>query len=74
MPWLDKVLHKNPVVSFVSGLLAEKKVSPVLEFALERIEERKKERHENSEQKGQGRDFLSRFLDIKDSNPNIPDS
>lgn len=74
MPWLDKVLHKNPVVSFFSSLLAEKKVSPVLGFALERIEGRKKERLENPEKKGQERDFLSRFLDIKDSNPNIPDS
>lgn len=73
MPWLDQVLHKNPVVGFFSGLFAKKKVSPVLEFALQRIEERKRERRDHPETKGQQRDFLARFLDIKDSNSSIPD-
>ncbi|KAJ5601139.1 pisatin demethylase [Penicillium lagena] len=55
--------------------VAVQKVSPVLEFALKRIEERKKERRDHPEKKGQERDFLARFLDIKDSHPsNIPDS
>lgn len=74
MPWLDKLLHKNPVVSFFSGHFSKKQVSPVLKFALERIEERKRERHDHPERKGQERDFLGRFLDIKNNNPTIPDS
>jgi hypothetical protein len=75
MPWLDKLLHKNPLVAFFSGLFSKKKVSPVLEFALKRIEERKKERRDHPEKKGQERDFLARFLDIKDSqSSSIPDS
>lgn len=71
MPWLDNVLHKNPVVGFFSK---QKVVSPVLKFALERIEERKKERQDHPEKKGQQRDFLARFLDIQESNTSIPDS
>lgn len=69
MPWLDKLLHKNPIVGFFSK---QKKVSPVLKFALDLIDERKKER-QDPEKQGQGRDFLDQFLDIKDSNPSIPD-
>ena len=69
MPWLDKLLHKNPLV----GLFSKQRVSPVLKFALERIAERKKERQDHPEKIGQERDFLGRFLDIKDSNPSIPD-
>lgn len=74
MPWLDKLLHKNPIVAFFSGLYSKQRVSPVLEFALERIEERKKERHNHPEKKGQERDFLAQFLNIKDSHSSIPDS
>lgn len=74
MPWIDKLLHKNPLVTFLAGLFTKQKVSPVLQFALERIEERKKERHSHPERKGQARDFLGQFLDIKDGNSSIPDS
>lgn len=74
MPWLDKLLHKNPLVGFFSGLFSKPRVSPVLEFALQRIEKRKKERHDDSDKKGQERDFLTRFLDIQDSHESIPDS
>lgn len=70
MPWLDKVLHKNPLLA----LLSKQRASPVLKFALERIAEREKERHDHPERKGHERDFLARFLDIKDNNPDIPDS
>jgi hypothetical protein len=70
MPWLDKLLHKNPLVGFFSK---QKASSPVLKFALERIAERKKERQDHPEKRGQERDFLSRFLDIKEDNPNTPD-
>lgn len=69
MPWLDKLLHKNPLVGFFS----KQRMSPVLKFALERIAQRTKERQDRPEKKGQERDFLSRFLDIKDTNSNIPD-
>jgi hypothetical protein len=69
MPWLDKLLHKNPILA----LFSKQRASPVLKFALERIAERKKQRQDHPEKKGQERDFLARFLDIKDSNPRIPD-
>ncbi|PGH08723.1 hypothetical protein AJ79_05914 [Helicocarpus griseus UAMH5409] len=69
MPWLDKLLHKNPLV----GIFAKQRASPVLKFALERIAERKKERQGHPEKRGQQRDFLARFLDIKEGNPSIPD-
>lgn len=75
MPWLDKLWHKNPLVGVFSGLFSKQTVSPVLKFALNRIEERKKERHDHPEKKGEERDFLARFLDIKDnSSSSIPDS
>lgn len=74
MPWLDKALHKSPLVAFFSGLFSKPAMSPVLKFALERIAERKKEFHDHPEKKGQGRDFLTQFLHIKKSHPNIPDS
>ena len=74
MPWLDKFLHKNPLIAFVSGIFSKKAVSPVLAFALKRIEERKKERCEQPEKKDMRRDFLARFLDIQESRPDIPDS
>lgn len=74
MPWLDKLLHNNPVIGFLSGFFSKPRVSPVLRFALEQIEDRKKERRNHPEKKGQGRDFLTRFLDIQDGNPSIPDS
>lgn len=74
MPWLDNLLHKNPVVAFFSGLFSKPTVSPVLKFALDRISARKQERRDHPEKKGQERDFLSRFLDIQDGNSNIPDS
>ncbi|KAJ6122548.1 pisatin demethylase, partial [Penicillium capsulatum] len=73
MPWLDKLFHKNPLLGFLSGLVIKKKVSPVLEFALDRISERKKERRDHPEKTGHKRDFLARFLDIQASNSNIPD-
>ena len=73
-PWLDKLLHKNPSASFLSGLFSKPSVSPVLGFALKRIAERENERHDQPEKKFQEPDFLSRFLDVKDSNPSIPDS
>lgn len=74
MPWLDKLLHKNPLVGYFSCLISKQRVSAALEFALERIEERKKERHDHPETKGQKLDFLAHFMDIKDSHPGIPDS
>lgn len=70
MPWLDKLLHKNPLIGLFSK---QKNVSPVLKFALERIDERKSERQKHPEKKGQERDFLARFLDVKDNHPDIPD-
>lgn len=73
MPWLDRFLHKNTVIAYFSGIFSKQKVSPVLKFALDRIEERKKARHDHPEIKGHGRDFLSRFLDIQDGRPDIPD-
>lgn len=74
MPWLDKMLHKNPLIGFIAGLVSTPKVSPVLKFALEQIANRKSERLREQEKNEQRRDFLSRFLDIKDVNPDIPDS
>ncbi|PLB36518.1 cytochrome P450 [Aspergillus candidus] len=73
MPWLDKILHKNPLIAFLSGLFSKPTMSPVMKFALERIEERKREFREHPEKRGEGRDFLTRFLNIQDSHPNIPD-
>ncbi|KAF9884957.1 hypothetical protein FE257_000867 [Aspergillus nanangensis] len=73
MPWLDKLWHKNPLVGFLSGLLSKQRVSPVLNFALQRIEERTKERRDQPSITDSRRDFLTRFLDIKDSHPNISD-
>lgn len=74
MPWLDKFLHKNPLIALVSGIFSKKSVSPVLAFALERIEERRIERREQPEKKVMRRDFLARFLDIQENRPDIPDS
>lgn len=73
MPWLDSLLHKNPVISFFKRLFATPTVSPVLKFALDGIAERKKKRQENPEKNDSSRDFLARFLDIKDAQPGIPD-
>lgn len=73
MPWLDKLLHKNPLIAFLSGLFSKPAISPVMKFALERIEERKIEFHNHPEKRSEGRDFLTRFLNIQDSHPNIPD-
>lgn len=73
MPWLDKVLHKNPLVAFFSGVFSKPAMSPVLKFALERIAERKKEFHDHPEKKAQGRDFLTQFLQTQESNAEIPD-
>ncbi|KAJ5116813.1 pisatin demethylase [Penicillium angulare] len=73
MPWLDSVLHKNPVTSYLKSLISSPTVSPVLKFALDRIAERKKQRQENPEKSDTNRDFLARFLDIKDAQPDIPD-
>ena len=74
MPWLDKVLHKNPLVAMLSELILKPAMSPVLKFAVERIAERKKDFHDHPEKKSQGRDFLTQFLHIKESHPDIPDS
>ena len=74
MPWLDKLLHKNPIFGFLSRFVSRARVSPVLEFALERISERKRKHHDHPERKGQERDFLDRFLDVQNSHSSIPDS
>ncbi|KAJ5082506.1 pisatin demethylase [Penicillium argentinense] len=73
LPWLDKLFHKNSLITFLSGLWWKQKISPVLRFTLDQIEERKRARQGNPEKKGQERDFLSRFLDIQDGRPDIPD-
>lgn len=73
MPWLDKLFHKNAIISFLSGLFSTPTVSPVLKFALDQIANRKIERHDHPEKKSERRDFMARFLDIKDANPDIPD-
>jgi hypothetical protein len=46
----------------------------VLKFAMDRIRVREEERRDDPERKGHERDFLGRFLDIRDKDPNIPDS
>lgn len=73
MPWLDKLFHKNAFVSYFKSLVSTPTVSPVLKFALDQIANRKAERINEPEKKGLRRDFLARFLDIKDMNPDIPD-
>ncbi|KAJ5245807.1 pisatin demethylase [Penicillium chermesinum] len=73
VPWLDRLLHKNGLMSYLKGLFSTSTVSPVLEFALDQIATRKAERLHHPETKATRRDFLARFLDIKEANPNIPD-
>lgn len=51
MPWLDKVLHKNPLVAMLSELILKPAMSPVLKFAVERIAERKKDFHDHPEKR-----------------------
>ncbi|KAE8420434.1 pisatin demethylase [Aspergillus pseudocaelatus] len=74
MPWLDKLLHKNPAVGLFARFGSKPRVSPVLQFALERIAERKRQRLDHPERKGQEPDFLGRFLDIQNNHSDIPDS
>ena len=70
MPWLDQILHKNRIWA----LFSKARASYVLKFAMDRIRAREEVRGADPERKGHERDFLGRFLDIRDKDPNIPDS
>ncbi|KAL1861054.1 hypothetical protein Plec18167_003662 [Paecilomyces lecythidis] len=75
MPWLDKVLDKNPLFGFYSRFSKKtSQASPILKFTLDQIAEHKKRRSEHPEKASQECDFLSRFLDIQERSPEIPDA
>lgn len=70
MPWLDKLWVKN---SIVRRLLPES-TSPVVAFALERARERTNIFDiEKSATKYNSKDFMSRFLEARANNPEIPE-
>ncbi|KAL9610444.1 MAG: hypothetical protein Q9167_004842 [Letrouitia subvulpina] len=65
MPWLDKVLNKNPI-----RLLWPPSTSPIVKFANARAKERQ-EATEDYEKNN--RDFLSRFIEAKARDDQAPD-
>ncbi|KAK4464769.1 cytochrome P450 [Cladorrhinum samala] len=70
MPWLDKLWVKN---SLVRRLLPES-TSPVVTFALERARERTNIFDVGkSAAKHNSKDFMSRFLEARANNPEIPE-
>ncbi|KAK3994997.1 putative cytochrome P450 pisatin demethylase-like protein [Cladorrhinum sp. PSN332] len=70
MPWLDKLWVKNP---YIRRFLPES-TSPVVAFALERARERANIFDvEKGGNKYNSKDFMSRFLDARANNPEIPE-
>lgn len=72
MPWLDYVFIKNPLRQFIFG----GSTGAIARFARDRMHERLSE---SDEEVAPGpssidrKDFLSRFLEAKDSSPNVVD-
>ncbi|KAE8141298.1 pisatin demethylase [Aspergillus pseudotamarii] len=65
MPWLDRLLHRNPLVDLFTRFVSKPSVSPVLEFSLKRIAEQKSQRHDHPERTGQEPDFLVMYHLLK---------
>ncbi|KAK4225578.1 cytochrome P450 [Podospora fimiseda] len=70
MPWIDKLWVKNP---YIQRFFPEA-TSPVVAFALERARERTNIFDmEKGGTKYNSKDFMSRFLDARANNPEIPE-
>ena len=70
MPWLDYIWTKNPIVQ----RLQKTRANPVVGFAQARAQERQSQVVESYEGKAKlnSRDFLSRFLEALNKNPDVP--
>ena len=67
MPWLDRFWKKNTVLSY----LRPQPTNPGVTFAMERIAERRGQ--DPKEERLNRRDFLSRFIEAKAKDPQLPD-
>ena len=67
IPWLDRFWKKNVILSY----LRSQPTNPGVTFAMERMAERRNQDPE--EEKRTSRDFLSRFMETKAKDPQIPD-
>lgn len=67
MPWLDRFWKKNTILSY----LRSTPTNPGVAFAMERMDERRSQ--QSKEQELNSRDFLSRFMEAKEKDPQVPD-
>lgn len=70
--WLDKILYKNAIADWLRpapGLGIMKFVGSVIN---ERREKLTNGKATEPEEKGKPKDFLTRFVEIKEGNPDVP--
>lgn len=76
IPWLDKVMRKNPIADFLQRLLRRTASLSILEFVAKAIEEKREElahgETKSRDQMDQRKDFLTRFIELRENNPDIP--
>ena len=76
IPWLDKILYKNPVAAWISPSTS----SPILKFVTQRISERTEMQSlasKDAEEKTQGiqvhsKDMLARFIKLPQEQTSVP--
>lgn len=67
VPWLDRLLYKNPVSAFFQNTAGSKILTMVNQYIKEKQEQKPTIRNESCKL-----DMLSHFLHIQETNPNIP--
>lgn len=76
VPWLDKVMRKNPIADLLQRLLRRTASLSILEFVAKAIEEKREELAHGETKSGdkmdQRKDFLTRFIELRENNPEIP--
>ncbi len=76
VPWLDKVMRKNPIADLLQRLLRRTASLSILEFVAKAIEEKREELAHDETKSGdkmdQRKDFLTRFIELRENNPEIP--
>lgn len=77
IPWLDKVVRKNPVADSVQRIFRRTASLSILGFVAKAIEEKraKLSRGEDKSCKAgtnERKDFLTRFIEVQEKNAEIP--
>jgi hypothetical protein len=68
IPWVDLLWEKNPIYQHFKMVTP----NPVVQFGIERVQERQNEDEDDNEGQRNGKDFLSRFLGAIKKDPTIP--